>query len=123
MVKNFLICVACVMACVLSSCKREDSVIEELTGGEFQENVSGVSIKVSPISLKCGEEIVIEASCENGAQIPIIVYSETLDIYETLTTPFVWKKNLNDVGRHELEFSMKTSSISVLTSMSVKVRE
>jgi len=123
MVKNYLFCVACVMACVFSSCNGGEPVIEETTGGEYLQVVSGVSIKVSPISLRCGEEMVIEASCVNGSQVPIIVSSETLGIHETLITPFVWKKNLNNVGRHELEFSMKTSTISILTSMTIKVRE
>lgn len=123
MIKNFFYCITCVILSVLCSCGHDDVEFKEMSGGQYETVVSGVSIKVSPISLKVGEEMTVEASCENGTEIPIVVILESLGIKETLTTPFVWKKTLNIEGRHELEFFMGNKTISILTSTTINVRK
>lgn len=118
MVKKMLVCISCVLMCLFSSCVREEDPqkLIEKTGGLFEQTIGGISIKVTPISLKCGEEITIEVSSKSGIGIPVVVSSESLDINEERTAPFTLKKMLNVPGRHDLGFSIQTGEVSISTT-------
>ena len=82
MIKKMLVCISCVLMCLFSSCTREELNIVKKTGGLFEQTIGGVSIKVTPISLKCGEEITIEVTSESESGVPVVVSSESLKINE-----------------------------------------
>lgn len=116
MIKKMLVFISCVLMCLFSSCTDDEPKIIKETGGLFEQTIGGVSIKVTPISLKCGEEITIELSSESGIGIPVVVSSESLKINEERTTPFILKKILNVPGRHDLGFSIETGGVSISTT-------
>lgn len=123
MIKKCFCCIVCVLLCALSSCGDEQWVIHPQTGGLYEISMSGVSVKVFPTSLKCGEEMTIEGNSTNDAHVPVIISSETLDINDTLITPFTWNQTLNKVGCHELTFLVNTPLISFSTSTTIDVRK
>lgn len=116
MIKKMLVCISCVLMCLFSSCTREELNIVKKTGGLFEQTIGGVSIKVTPISLKCGEEITIEVTSESESGVPVVVSSESLKINEDRTVPFVLRKILNVPGRHDLGFSIGIGGVSISTT-------
>lgn len=116
MIKKMLVCISCILMCLFSSCTDDEPQIIKITGGVFEQTIGGISIKVTPISLKCGEEITIGVSSESGIGIPVVVSSESLEINEERTVPFTLKKILNVPGRHDLGFSIQTGEVSISTT-------
>ncbi len=123
MIKKCLCCIGSILLCALSSCG-DESVVHLLTGGLYEIRMSGVSVKVFPTSLKCGEEITIEGSSStNDTHVSVIISSETLDVNDTLTTPFIWNKTLNRVGNHEMTLLVNSALIPFSTSTIISVRK
>lgn len=122
MIKKCLYCIGCILLCALSSCEHDPIVVYPQSGGIYEIRMSGVSVKVFPTSLKCGEEITIEGRSTNDTPVSVIISSETLDVNDTLTTPFIWNKTLNRVGNHEITLFVNSAPFPFSTSTTINVR-
>ena len=70
-------------------------------------------LKIEPLELKLGEEVIISASHVEGENKPLVVYSKSLGFEDTLITPFVVKKKMTEVGKHDIMFVAGVDTLEV----------
>ena len=96
-------------------------IVTTIGSGRFEAKLNGVTVTVSPLSLKVGDEVSIVSTSQGSTDAKITVSSSALGFEKTITPPSTIKKQILKAGTFDIKITYKASGKTAMSSTSIMV--